>query len=344
MKKLAEWASKHKVALSASIIAAVIAIALMTVFWGWLSDGESGSTTIRNVGLVIGGAIALAIAGWRSVVADRQSRAAKRQAETAQADLLNKRYQEGAAMLGNEVLSVRLAGIYALERLAQDHPEQYHIEIMKSLCAFVRHPTKDAGLDATAHVVARAPDGRETYQMRVDVQVALAAIGACHSRQLRLEREAAFRLELDGVDFSGARLPSLNLSNARLRHAFLTMGFPICWDLTDADLTGARLDHANFTGANLTGATMNRANVTGTHFSERIFFPEEFAEAVDHLPPDKRSARGLTQAQLNRTRAEPGDLPKVTGMVDPDTGYPLDPLPTETQGSPDPEPDEDSDA
>ena len=93
-KKLAEWASEHIVALSASIIAAVIVIVLMVVFWDWLSDGESGSTTVRNVGLVIGGAIALGIAGWRSVVADRLSRTAHRQAETAQADLLNKRYQE----------------------------------------------------------------------------------------------------------------------------------------------------------------------------------------------------------------------------------------------------------
>ena len=51
------------------------------------------------------------LAVWRSIVAERQ-------ADTAQQSLLNERYQKGAEMLGNEVLSVRMGGIYALGRLA----------------------------------------------------------------------------------------------------------------------------------------------------------------------------------------------------------------------------------
>ena len=34
--------------------------------WNWLSGGESGSTTIRNLGLVAGGFIAIAVAVWRT--------------------------------------------------------------------------------------------------------------------------------------------------------------------------------------------------------------------------------------------------------------------------------------
>ena len=89
-------------------------------------------TTARNVGLMIGGAVALVFAVWRSWVAHKQ-------ADTARQGLLNERYQKGAEMLGNNVLSVRLGGIYALERLAAEHPEQYHVQIMKLLCAFVRY-------------------------------------------------------------------------------------------------------------------------------------------------------------------------------------------------------------
>ena len=44
-------------------------------------------------------------------------------------------------MLGSEVLSVRLGGIYALQRLAEEWPDQYHIQIMRLFCAFVRLPT-----------------------------------------------------------------------------------------------------------------------------------------------------------------------------------------------------------
>ena len=58
-------------------------------FWEELrGDQDSLSTTIRNLALVIGGAIAILLAWWRSKVAERQ-------ADTAQQrGLLNERYQQ----------------------------------------------------------------------------------------------------------------------------------------------------------------------------------------------------------------------------------------------------------
>ena len=61
--------------------------------------------------------IALPLAVWRGVVADRQSTA-------AQEGLRNERYQKGAEMLGSEILSVRMAGIYALRHLAEEISER----------------------------------------------------------------------------------------------------------------------------------------------------------------------------------------------------------------------------
>ena len=108
------------------------------IAWGWLRETpngyESASTTIRNLGLLVAAPFALWFAYWRARVADRQANAAQeqvktsqqqvetsqRQAETAEKGLLNERYQRGAEMLGSEVLSVRLGGIYALARLAQE--------------------------------------------------------------------------------------------------------------------------------------------------------------------------------------------------------------------------------
>ena len=120
----------------------VIGVVLSWRFWEELGDNnESLSATVRNVGLVIGGVIAMLLALWRSTVAERQSK-------TAQRRLLNEQYQRSAEMLGNGVLSVRLGGIYALTRLAQEHPEQYHLQTMELFCAFVRHPTKDEEWEA----------------------------------------------------------------------------------------------------------------------------------------------------------------------------------------------------
>ncbi len=94
-------------------------------YWGELhGDQESLSTTVRNVGVVIGGVIAILLAVWRGVLVGRQ-------ADTAQQGLLNERYQKGAEMIGSGVLSVRLSGVYALQRLAEEHPKQYHVQIMR---------------------------------------------------------------------------------------------------------------------------------------------------------------------------------------------------------------------
>ena len=131
--------------------------------WDWLSitesngtaNRESGSTTIRNLGLVIAAVVALPLAIWRSKIAERQ-------ALITQQDLLNGRYQTGAEMLGSDVLSVRLGGSFALDRLAEEYPEQYHLQVLQLFCAFVRHPSGNAG-DAAAPISEEpsTPEARE---------------------------------------------------------------------------------------------------------------------------------------------------------------------------------------
>ena len=79
----------------------VVAGFLVCRFWDWLRMGtggyESGTATVRNLGLLFTAIIALPLGIWRSFVAHRQS-------QTAQQGLLNERYQRGAEMLGSEVL------------------------------------------------------------------------------------------------------------------------------------------------------------------------------------------------------------------------------------------------
>ena len=119
--------------------------------WDWIVTGptgeESGSTTLRNLGLVSGGFIAIWIAIWRGDVADSQAQASQEQAraslnqvEISRLSLLNERYQKGAEMLGSTALYVRLGGIYALQRLAQENPEQYHGQITDLLSIFMENP------------------------------------------------------------------------------------------------------------------------------------------------------------------------------------------------------------
>ena len=203
------------------------------VCWRWLNDGESGSTTIRNLGLVVAAIIALPLAIWRSIVAERQAATAQRQSETAQRGLLNERYQKGAEMLGSKVLAVRLGGIYALERLAREHPEDYHLQIMSLLCAFARNPP---------------PSGKEDAKVREDVRAIMTAVVEHSEAQIEREKQENYRLDF---------------SRANLKGAFPERAVP-----ADANLEGAFLDNANLEGAflyraNLKGASPGPVNTSG---------------------------------------------------------------------------------
>ena len=150
-----------------------VPIVLMTVyFWDWLSGNDSGSTTVRNVGLVLGGFYALLVAIWRSLVAQHQSEAAESQANVARQSLLNERYQYGARMLGDDLLSVRLGGIYALQGLADEVPETYHVPIMRLFCAFARTPQLDEEV-------------KNEMSLREDVQAIIEAIADAFIRRHR---------------------------------------------------------------------------------------------------------------------------------------------------------------
>ena len=138
------------------------------MFWGWLSDGESSSTTIRNLSLVIAAIIGLPLAIWRSIVAERQADAAQRQSETARRGLLNERYQKGAEMFGSGRLSVRLGGVYALALLAREHPGDYHLEIVSLFCAFVRNPIGEP-FEAPLPVKGYSPE--VTFKIRHTVTI-----------------------------------------------------------------------------------------------------------------------------------------------------------------------------
>ena len=121
--KLADWIRRLGLRVDVSgsawpwIVAwAVFLLVAASVVWinfpYWLSDNKSGSTTIRNIFLVVAALIARPLAVWRSKVAERQANAAQKKSQIAQVGPLNERYQKGAEMLGSDVLSVRVGAYY----------------------------------------------------------------------------------------------------------------------------------------------------------------------------------------------------------------------------------------
>ena len=262
----------------------VFGVLMVCRHWEWIVT-ESGSTIIRNLGLVIGGLIAIGFGVWRGVVASRQ-------AKTSQRGLLNERYQKGAEMLGSDILAVRLGGIYALQRLAEESAEQYHIQIMCLLCAFVRHPTGDKDRDENNNAARteRQPDNKD-YPVREDVHDAMKGIGTRSSVGIELEQEEN-HLDLSGASLNGANLSGASLNGARLNGASLIGAY-----LYGAYLYGAHLSGAHLNGANLNGARLNGASLNGGHLSRANLIGANLNGA--HLSRANLNGTSLNGANLN---------------------------------------------
>ena len=226
MGKLPSFLKSPPILIAIALVVLVAALALTdwpvgwrTGIWEWLGvqnggAGDTNGTTLRNVGLIAAGFLALFFAFWRSVVADRQARAsqqqaeaartqaetARTQAEVAQRVLLNDRYQQGAEMLGSNDLAVRLGGIYALERLAKEHPREYHVQIMNVVCAFVCNPHLD-GVTPPPPVSTKKTIGvfSEDY-LPPDRKAVLRAIATRSDEQVAIERELKLALDLSDAN------------------------------------------------------------------------------------------------------------------------------------------------
>ena len=252
-------------AVSAGLLL-VAGVVSSIVLWDWLHPKESTTVsngeTVRNLGLLIGGVLAFVFALWRGWVAERQAATAQRQAEiaqqqaaTAERGLLNERYQRGAEMLGRDVLAVRLGGIYALQRLAAEHPEEYHVQIMKLFCAFVRHPTRSEKSETRL-------SPKITHSPRQDVNEVMRAIGTRNDVQLAIERQIQHSLDLHGADLRNQMLYDLDLSGSALTGANLSDTF-----LSKTNLSGANLFHADLSGAQIGGANFAGAIMAGVNLS-----------------------------------------------------------------------------
>lgn len=89
-----------------------------TMQW-WLTLSE----IVRNLGLVLAGAIGVYL-GWRRVtVANRQAEAQVRQAELTRRDHVAELFNRAVGQLKDEKLEVRLGAIFTLEQICSDFPD-----------------------------------------------------------------------------------------------------------------------------------------------------------------------------------------------------------------------------
>ncbi len=271
----------------------------------WLLDiaGPDASRRLEaikiafTVGLAGGGSIALLLALRRQWLQERtqahaehvaadNARHSERVAESAEHDATERRvtelYIKAAEQLGSSKAPVRLAAMFALERLGQSSPTQ-RPTVGKLLCAYLRmpfaRPPGDPTVWGTVNADEAAPDldgatAREELEVRLTAQRIL-------SSHLHEGRPDAFWPELDELDLSGAYLKDFALNECRigavtLTHAILDGGGVFRSMRCDLFLAQdvAFQGHVDFRGAELGDCWLY-----GSKFDSTVFLGSD-----EHLP------------------------------------------------------------
>jgi hypothetical protein len=232
-----------------------------------------------------------------------------RRAKITEDGQVTDRFTKAVEQLGNTVnLAVRLGGIYALERIAQDSARD-HWTVMEVLCSYLReHPGRakvrhfrqlleDPGLN---------PLNAEGYHEDMedsDVQAIVAVLGRrradreSEGQMLDLREtylyKAKFR-NLRGADLRSAYLDGADLRGANLREAdltctYFTPGVDSNADLSGADLTGAILDRTNLSGADLRSALgITQTQISSARGDESAKLPEGLEIPKSWRNPEER--------------------------------------------------------
>jgi hypothetical protein len=106
----------------------------------WLQFSE----VVRNLGLVLGGAVGVYL-GWKRVtVANRQAEAQTRQAELTRRDHVAELFNRAVGQLRDDKLEVRLGAIFTLEQICLDFSDLSG-PVLQLLTIYLRESAVDYG-------------------------------------------------------------------------------------------------------------------------------------------------------------------------------------------------------
>lgn len=213
--------------LAAAAVVLVIGLALLSLILP-LEKIEKFFSIVTGVATAVIAAIGVYAVLGRMRIADKQ-------AKTAEQGQVTERFSRAIEHLGaGDRLTVRLGGIYALERIAGDSSPDYDT-VMEVLCSFVRERlaqfVAEFELDRErAYQVDATGEGDEIPPLPADIQAALTVIGRClpkppRARKLDLRNlqllHAKLRGDFRGADFRQTDFLKADLSGADLRGADL---------------------------------------------------------------------------------------------------------------------------
>ncbi|WP_182877634.1 pentapeptide repeat-containing protein [Microbispora sp. H10670] len=238
-----------------------------------------------TVGAGTGGAVALLLSMRRQWLSER---AQKHQEEVSAVTEL---YSKAVEQLGSDKAPVRLAALYALERLADDHVHQRQT-IVNVLCAYLRMPFEsprspkdlddgqDIDPDVSAPLMEEYRRGRQEMEVRKTAQRILANhLGHVDAGDVLQWKNVDLDLNhatLLSADFRGCRIRKADFQYAEFHGATLFEGAQFA---ANANFANAKFNiMANFDGVRFE----DDARFTSAFFSEVSFTGSQFYTLADY--------------------------------------------------------------
>ncbi|MFF3172656.1 pentapeptide repeat-containing protein [Streptomyces sp. NPDC057900] len=264
---------------------------------------------------VVGGLVVLfgAYATWR------QLRVSQDGLRATQEGYVTDRFSRAVDQLGSDKLDVRIGGLHALWRIAEQSDRDREA-IISIQAAYLRThlpwpPTGPESPAADVHINDIAP--LETRA--ADAQVALTALGVlCQHREqswVNLGITDLRRADCDGLWFHEVNFDRTSLEAAGLYRANLTQTSLVSVNLRHADLTTAILRRARCVLADLRGAKLVRTDLRDADFTETDLREANLRKAVAHGAVFRRA--DLRMADLRGTDLSTADLveARLTGAM-----------------------------
>lgn len=216
---------------------------------------------------VLGGAFFLVtlVLGWLQIQSIQEQLEVDRQGQ------ITERFTRAIDQLGNEEITTRVGGIYALETIANDSSQHRQV-VMEVLASFLRQRAH-----SNPEAASRDWEAARGLQPPADIEAAALVIGRRNSEGeptsgapcSRLSNAdsvcklSLVRVDLSGIDLNGADFSQMDLRGAVFNYSNIPHGSLRNSDMQSTDLRGANLRQADVTDASMLNTYLDGANMSG---------------------------------------------------------------------------------
>jgi hypothetical protein len=212
--------------------------------------------------------------------------------KVAQEGQITERFTRAVDQLGNPAMEIRLGGIYALERIANES-EKDSWPIMEILTAYVRkNSMSEYNQYYKMFDIQGGSDQDPPDEISLDIQAILTVIG----RRKNSIDPVYFNIDLRRTNLRKADLRNANLQWVDLKWTNLERAILMDANLEYARFAEASLISAIFLRANLKKANLKKAELTKAYFEETDLKGADLSGAI------LIGARNLTVDQLSKAK------------------------------------------